>query len=98
MKKVLLIVVIVCILFLTGCAKTLNAGIVTDKKFFPAHKVYSPLIMRINNHTQITPRWIKKSECWFIYVQDGDNKDCWEVSKKYYDSVEIGDHIERNIK
>ena len=98
MKKVLLIVVIVCILFLTGCAKTLNAGIVIGKEFSPAHKVYSPLIMHINKHTQIIPRWITHSDRWYIYVQDGDDKDCWEVSKEYYDSVEIGDHVERTIK
>ena len=98
MKKTLLIVIIGCILFLTGCSKTLNTGIVTDKKLSHAHKVYSPIIMRVNKHTQIIPRWINHPDRWFIYVQDGDDKDCWEVSEEYYGSVEIGDHVERVSK
>ena len=68
------------------------------QKFSPAHKVYSPLIMHMNKHIQIVPRWITHSDRWYIYVQDGDDKDYWEVSKEYYDSVEIGDHVERTIK
>lgn len=95
MKKILLIVIIVCVLFLTGCAKTLNAGIVTDKKFSPAHMVYMPIIMVINHKTHITPRWVHRSDKWFVYVQDGDDKDSWEVSEEYYESVQIGDHVER---
>ena len=98
MKKVLLIVVIVCILFLTGCTKTLSAGTVIDKHFSPSHITYSPIITAMNGKTRITPRYIPHSDAWSILVQNGEDKEWWEVSEEYYDSVEIGDHVERTIK
>ena len=98
MKKTILIMLIVCLFLLTACYKPLNAGTVVDKRFSPAHITYNPIILYINKQTRIIPRWITHSDSWSIWIQDGEDKDCWEVSKEYYESVEIGDHVERTVK
>ena len=97
MKKILLLFLILCLFLMTACHKSLNAGTVIDKKFSPAHKTYNPMILHIGKQTQIIPRWITHSDSWAIWVQDGEDKDCWEVSKEYYKSVQIGDHVERIV-
>ena len=95
MKKAVALLTIACVLLLTGCAKTLNAGVVTEKQFSPAHKTYSPMILRVNGHTRIIPRWMNHPDKWFVYVQDGEDRDCWSVSKVYFESVEVGEYVQR---
>lgn len=90
----ILLVVICLIMLLTGCHKTLDHGIVIDKQFSPAHRTYSPMILHINKSIRIIPRWVSHPNSWSIWVQDGEDKDCWEVSKEYFESVEIGEYID----
>ena len=97
MRKIIIILLVVSLFLLTACHKSLNAGTVIEKQFSPAHKTYSPMIMHVNKQTRIIPRWISHSDSWSIWVQDGEDKDCWEVSKEYYESVEVGDHVERTV-
>ena len=93
-KAVVLLMMVACILLLTGCAKTLNAGVVTEKQFSPAYKTYNPIIFVTNRHTQIIPRWTNHPDQWFVYVQDGEDHDCWSVSKEYFESVEVGEYVQ----
>ena len=89
MRKVLLFL----LLFLAACSKPLYEGTVTDKHYDEAHRIYSPMIMNVNKHTQIIPRWIHYPDRWYVSVQNGEEKDIWEVTEEYYDSVEVGDYI-----
>ena len=95
MKKAVALLMIACILLLTGCTKTLDAGVVTEKQFSPAHKTYNPMFLTVSGHTSMIPRWISHPDKWFVYVQDGEDRDCWSVSKEYYESVEVGEYIQR---
>lgn len=81
-------------LFLSGCTH-INYGTVIDKSFSPAHKTYSPIIMHINKSPRIIPRWINHSASWSILVQNDDGKEWWKVSEDYYNSINIGDSVDR---
>lgn len=99
MRKMVIVLILAClVLLLTACQKTLSAGTVIDKHFSPSHITYNPIIMVMNGKTRITPRYIPHSDAWSILVQNGEDKEWWEVSKEYYESVNIGDHVERNVK
>lgn len=95
MKRVVLVLLIVCLLFITGCAKILMSGTVIKKTHIPASRNYRPLIMVIGKHTQIFPRWVSVAEKWVITVKDGEDVDEWDVSKEYYNSVDVGDYVSR---
>ena len=95
MKKAIVLLMLLCVLLLTGCEKTLNAGVITGKQFSPAHRSYNPMIMRVSGHTRIIPRWMNHPDKWFINVKDGEDTDCWSVSKEYYESVEVGQYVQR---
>lgn len=95
MKKILLaFTMVICLLIMTGC-KHVDYGTVIDKLFSPAHKTYSPMTMYMNGTTRIIPRWIHHSDNWSILVENEDGKEWWEVSEDYYNSVEIGDDVDR---
>lgn len=95
MKKVLLSVILVAFLILmTGC-KNIDYGIVKEKRFSPSHRVYSPMIMVVNKKTKIIPRWITKSDSWSILVENDDGSDWWNVSEEYFNSVEVGEFVDR---
>lgn len=98
MKKILLVfTIIICMFVLTGC-KNIDYGTVIDKSFSPAHKTYSPMIMLVGRRPRIIPRWIHHSDNWSILVENEDGKECWKVSEDYYNSVEIGDNVDRRKK
>ena len=93
-KIKLILIVIICLLLLTGC-RHIDYGIVIDKSYSPAHKTYNPIIMHVNNSTRIIPRWINHSASWSILVQNDDGKAWWAVSEDYFNSVDIGDSVDR---
>jgi hypothetical protein len=98
MKKILLaFTMVICLLILAGC-KHIDYGTVIEKSFSPAHKTYSPMIMHGNKTTRIIPRWIHHSDNWSILVENEDGKEWWEVSEAYYNSVEIGNNVDRRKK
>lgn len=100
MRKIILIVIsVLCVvLLLASCNKTLNAGTVIDKHFSPSHMVYNPIITIVNGKMRSIPRFVSHPDEWSIQVQNGEDKEWWEVSKKYYESVEIGEYVEREVK
>ena len=95
MKKLIaIILVLLCLFLLTGC-KSIDYGTVVDKSFSPAHQTWSPIIMHVNKQTKIIPRWINHSDSWSILVENEEGRDWWSVSESYYNSVEIGDSVDR---
>ena len=96
LKKIMLVfAIIICLFILTGCRKQIDFGTVADKSFTPAHKVYSPMIMCVNKKTRIIPRWINHSDKWSILVQNDDGSEWWDVTEEFFNSVEIGDSVDR---
>jgi len=95
MKRIIIVALLfVMMICLTGCA-SINNGTVKDKSFVPAHRTYQPIIMMQNRHTQIIPRWISHADSWSILVENEDGKEWWNVTEDYYNSVNIGDYIDR---
>ena len=95
MKRVTIAVLLfVCVFLLTACRST-DYGTVTDKQYTPSRKVYSPLIMIVNKHPMIIPRYINHPQMWRIYVQNEDGGEWWDVTEDYYNSVEVGDFVDR---
>ena len=93
----LFLVAIICLFILTGC-KSIDYGTVIDKSFSPAHREYAPIIMYINKTTRIVPRWVHYSDQWSILVENEEGKEWWEVAEGYYNSVNIGDNVDRRTK
>ena len=95
MKKIQVIVLFVLSVFiLVGC-KNVDYGVVIDKSYSPAHRSYQPMVMIVNKRTQIIPRWINHPDVWSILVENEDGRDWWNVSEDFYNSVEIGDKVDR---
>ncbi len=95
MKKVLLVALaVLCAILMTGC-KSIDYGTIIDKSFTPAHRTYSPIITRVGKTTRIIPHWSRHSDRWSILVENEDGKDWWNVSEEYYDSVNVGDTVDR---
>lgn len=92
MKRLLILLLFIFTILLSACV---DRGIVVDKSFQPSHMVYSTMIMTVGKHTQILPRWFKRSDTWSILVQNDNECEWWEVSKEYYDSVSIGDYVRK---
>ena len=89
MKKLILFL----LLILTACSKPLYQGIVIDKQYSPAHELYQPIIINVNKRVTIIPHWIHIPDYWYIWIQNGEEKDSWKVSEDYYNSVKIGDYV-----
>ena len=88
------ILLLVCVFTLTACKST-DYGTVTDKQYTPARQVYSPLVMVVNKHPRIIPRYIYHPQMWQIYVQNEDGGEWWSVAEDYFNSVNIGDFVDR---
>lgn len=94
MKKIVAVIIVVALLLLTGCQRV-DSGTVINKSYSPAHKTYQPMVMVMNKHMTVIPRWINHAASWSILVENDDVRDWWSVSKEYYESVEVGDHVSR---
>lgn len=88
MKKLILFL----LFSLTACGATLHSGTVTEKRHIPAHNIYSPIIIS-GKQIQVIPRWIHHDDMYYVWVQNGEDRDSWYVSEDYYNSVEVGDFI-----
>lgn len=77
-------------LFLVGCG-ALNNGTVLDRKFVPKHMesdfIYIGDVM--------VPTSKEVSDEWYLLIKNGDRTNWIYVHKDVYDSIEIGDHWER---
>ncbi len=98
MKKAMSIVLLAILIFLlSGCSSRLDAGTIISKQYEPSHRLYQPMVMIINKRTTIIPRWVNIPDKWFITIQSEQETDIWQVSKSYYQQVEIGDYVEREM-
>ena len=93
-RSLLVLLAVVCMLMMAGC-KRIDYGTVVDKSFSPAHNTYLPMVVRAGKSTRVIPRWIHYSDRWAILVENEDGKDWWDVSENYYNSIEIGDAVDR---
>ena len=98
-KRIIIAILLsICVLLLTACKSSVDYGTVTDKQYTPARQVYSPLIMTVNKQTRIIPRYIHHPQTWYIYVQNDNGGEWWNVTEDYYNSVEVGDFVDRSEK
>lgn len=82
MRRIAITVIMLAILFmLTGCT-SIDNGTVVDKAFIATHRIYGSMIMRI-------------SDSWRILVENNEHKEWWDVTEEYYNSVNIGDYVDR---
>ena len=94
MKKLMILLLFISMLvFLTGC-KSIDYGTVIEKSFTPAHRSYQPMVI-VGKHTMIIPRWISHPDRWSILIENEYGHDWWRVSEEYYNSVNVGDSVDR---
>ena len=93
-KTAVALLMIILALTLIGCTD-LNSGTVTEKKYQPEEDIYSPIPMYTGKTLIIMPRWIHRPARYILYIENGEEHSVWYVSQETYDSVEIGDYIER---
>ena len=95
MKRIAITTIVLVMLFaLTGCTSVDN-GIVVEKAFTAAHRTYAPMIMHIGRTTQIIPHWRSHPDSWSILVENDDHREWWDVTEDFYNSVDIGDYVDR---
>jgi hypothetical protein len=95
MKRIAIMIMVLVMLFaLAGCTSVDN-GTVVEKAFTAAHRTYVPLIMHINKTTRIIPRWINHPDTWRILVENDDHREWWNVTEDFYNSVDVGDYVDR---
>ena len=95
MKRIAITIIVLVMLFaLTGCT-SVNNGIVVEKAFIAAHRTYAPMIMHIGRMTQIIPHWRSHPDSWRILVEKDDHREWWDVTEEFYNSVDIGDYVDR---
>jgi len=93
MKRIAItIMVLVMLIVLTGCT-SVNNGIVVEKSFTAAHRTYAPII--IGKAPHIIPRWHSHPDSWRILVENDAHREWWDVTEEFYNSVDIGDYVDR---
>ena len=75
------LIVLVILVILTD--KDLTEGMVMNKRYSAGY------VLHLNDRYQVQP------DRWIIEIQNGDQKDWWTVTENYYDSVKIGDWVEK---
>ena len=92
---VLLIIMIIMLIILASCS-SVDHGTVIDKLYSPEHRSYAPIAITVNKGgIMLIPRWIHHSESWKILVENDDDEEWWSVTKEYFDSVNVGDFVDR---
>lgn len=82
------------LVILTAC-KSIDYGTVINKSFTPAYVENYILPMRVGKMTICMPRTRHVSASWSILVENEEGREWWSVSEDYYNSVEIGDAVDR---
>ena len=82
-----MLIVTVCLIVLMVFAvlteKDLTEGMVMNKRHSSGYALF------LNDRYHVQP------DRWIIEIQNGDKKDWWSVTETYYDSVKIGDWVEK---
>lgn len=91
--RVLSMILIVCLIVLSACSN-IDYGTVIEKKYTPAHRQYSPIIIAAKT-TRIIPRWINHPDNWEILVQNENGREWWTVSEEIYNGIDIGEEVDR---
>ena len=47
---------------------------------------------------QVIPRWVRHEASWEILVETDKGRDWWYVSEDYFNSVNVGDYVDRRNK
>lgn len=95
MKKCLILLMLaVMLVTLTSC-KSIDYGTVISKSFTPAYVEHYIRPMRIGKTTICMPCTRHVSASWSIHVENEEGREWWSVSENYYNSVEIGDTVDR---
>lgn len=82
-----MLVVTVCLIVLVILAiltdKDLTEGMVMNKRYSAGYVLF------------LNDRYYVQPDRWIIEIQNGDEKDWWVVTEEYYDTVKIGDWVEK---
>lgn len=98
MKRIVIVVLLFAMLAcLVGCS-SVDYGIVKEKSFVPAHRTYQPMIIVSGARTQVIPCWVSHEASWQILVENDKGNDWWYVSEDYFNSINIGDYVNRRYK
>lgn len=93
MKKfIILLLIFICIFIMTGC-KTLSEGTVYSKTHIPEHRNMYFMPVHTGKMVRLIPRYSYHPNSWEVCVKNEKDRDCWNVSEEFYDSVEIGEYI-----
>ena len=84
----LIFIAIVILLFLaaivyTAYSPNLTEGLVMNKRFSPGYLHCAD------------GKCFSSNDRWIIEIQNGERKDWWTVSENYYDSVKIGEWVQK---
>lgn len=95
MKRILLFILILIMLFcMVGCS-SIDYGTVKDKSFSPAHRTYQPMIMHMGKGIHVIPGWVSSKASWKILVENDEGSAWWSVTEEYYNAVNVGDYVDR---
>lgn len=97
MKRIiaLIILAMTCLMIFASCTKSIDYGTVIDKSFEPAHQEIRRRVVLINKRTQVRHRWTTVPDTWKIRVQNEEGDSWWIVTEDYYNSVNVGDYVDR---
>ena len=74
---------VVLAVFAVVTEKDLTEGMVMNKRYSAGYVLF------LNDRYHVQP------DRWIVEIQNGDQKDWWTVTENYYDSVKIGDWVEK---
>ena len=95
MKRILLFILILIMLFcMVGCS-SIDYGTVKDKSFSPAHRTYRPMMIHMGKAIRVIPRWVSHKASWKILVENNEGSEWWTVAEEYYNAVNVGDFVDR---
>ena len=95
MKRLLIFLMLFVLLVMLTACKSIDYGTVIDKSFTPGHTESYIVPMRIGKTMVCMPRTRHVRDTWTIFVENEEGRESWNVSEEFYNSVEIGDTVDR---
>lgn len=95
MKRLLIFLMLFVLLFTLAACNSIDYGTVIDKSFTPGHIETGIIPMRIGKTMVCMPRTRHIRDTWTIFVENEEGREPWNVSEEFYNSVEIGDTVDR---
>jgi len=94
----IVICVIVCTVLILSITKTIDYGTVTDKRFEPQHTEQKRRYVYIKKQRHVRRYWVTIPDTWKIRVENEEGSEWWIVTEEYYNSVEVGDYVDRRTE